>query len=138
MTSGQSQTKSLCIKMRKHLLNTLGFICVGIGIVALFVPLVPTVPFLIVAAWCFSQGSEKIHRWLIRHRYFGPAIQDWQRNRAIPPRAKALACIMLSCSMAFALWYHEFSVPVKCVVVVIGISAIVYILTRNSGGRNEN
>lgn len=67
---------------------TCGLLCVGLGILGVFLPLLPTTPFMLLAAWCFARSSERLHRWLLTHRTFGPIIENWNQHRAIPRKAK--------------------------------------------------
>jgi uncharacterized membrane protein YbaN (DUF454 family) len=69
-----------------------------IGLVGLILPLIPTVPFLLLAAFCFARSSHRLHQWLLTHPRLGPPILHWQQHGAIHRRAKSLA--MLSISMA--------------------------------------
>lgn len=78
-----------------------GIICVGLGAVGLILPLVPTVPFLLLAAVCFARSSERLHNWLITHPQLGPPIMDWQQRGAIRRRAKVIATV--SIVMVFAI-----------------------------------
>ena len=82
-----------------------GFIALGLGIIGAFLPLLPTVPFLILAAFCFAKSSDKIHAWLIGHKTLGPPIVDWQRSGSISRRGKifASASILASFAIPFAL-----------------------------------
>lgn len=57
--------------------------------------MIPTTPFILVAAWCFSKGSDRMHRWLLEHRRFGPMVRDWERHGVIRTRAKALATVVI-------------------------------------------
>jgi uncharacterized membrane protein YbaN (DUF454 family) len=66
----------------------LGWTFFGIGLVGTLLPLVPTTPFMLLALWAFSIGSERFHRWLYHHPVFGPPLQRWQRDRVIPLWAK--------------------------------------------------
>lgn len=72
-----------------------GIISLGIGAVGIFLPLLPTVPLLLLAAFCFAKSSKKTHDWLISHKTFGPPIQDWNENGAIRRPAKILASISI-------------------------------------------
>jgi len=74
----------------------LGLLAVLIGIVGVFVPLLPTVPFMLLAAWLFARGNPEWERRLLAHPRFGPPIRAWRLHRAIAPRAKALALLMLA------------------------------------------
>ena len=66
------------------------------GIVGIFLPLLPTTPFVLLAALCFSRSSRRCEMWLLSHRVFGPMVRDWRRDHAIPLRAKQLAWTMMA------------------------------------------
>ncbi len=74
---------------------SLGWLFVGLGVVGIALPLLPTTPFLLLAALCFSKGSEKIYQWLVNHPTLGPPITDWQDKRAISRRSKVVASITM-------------------------------------------
>lgn len=67
-----------------------------LGFVGIFLPLLPTTPFVLLAAFCFSRGSTRCERWLINHKLFGPMVRDWRATRAVPLRAKQLATAMMA------------------------------------------
>ena len=69
----------------------LGAVSLAVGIVGIVLPLLPTTPFVLLAAACWAKASPRFHRWLHQHRYFGPMIQNWEEKRAVPRRAKYLA-----------------------------------------------
>ncbi|MDQ2094304.1 YbaN family protein [Rhodalgimonas zhirmunskyi] len=73
----------------------LGLLCVGLGLIGVVLPLLPTVPFMLLAAFFFARSSERLHFWLLNHRVFGPAISDWQSRGAINPRAKRIATLSI-------------------------------------------
>jgi len=80
-----------------------GFICVGLGVIGLLVPMMPGVVFLLIAAWCFSRSSERYHAWLLGHPRLGPPIVNWQNNRAISRNNKTVITAMLFSSIV-ATW----------------------------------
>lgn len=75
----------------RYLWIALGWTCVGLGLVGAFLPLLPTTPFLLLAAFAFSRGSATLHDWLMTHPSLGPPIHDWQEHRAISRRVKVIA-----------------------------------------------
>jgi uncharacterized protein len=85
-----------------------GALSVALGIIGAFLPLMPTVPFLILAAFCFSRGSPRFEAWLLNHPHLGPPVRAWRENGAIPRRGKWAATIGLGGSailgLAFAPW----------------------------------
>ncbi|MGV6804781.1 MAG: YbaN family protein [Ruegeria sp.] len=75
---------------------TLGLICVALAMIGIALPLLPTVPFLLLAAFCFARSSSRLHNWLLSHRNFGPLILDWQTSGAIRPAAKKAATLSVA------------------------------------------
>ncbi len=74
----------------------LGLLCVALAVVGIVLPLLPTVPFLLLAAFFFARSSSRLHNWLITHRTFGPMILDWQSSGAIRPAAKKAATLSVA------------------------------------------
>jgi uncharacterized membrane protein YbaN (DUF454 family) len=77
------------------LYKLLGFIFLGLGVIGVFLPLLPTTPFLLVAAGCFAKSSEKWHQWLLSNRIFGPVIADWQEKKCISVSTKIIAVSLI-------------------------------------------
>ncbi len=111
--------------------RVLAYISAALAVAGVVLPLLPTTPFVLLAAFFASKGSPAFARWLEEHPQFGPAITDWQERRAIPAKAKALACGMMILS-----WTIMFLVGVSTLVLVISgtcLSGIAcYLLTRPS------
>lgn len=72
-----------------------GLLSLSIGIIGIVLPLLPTVPLVLLAAFCFARSSEKMHQWLVNHRIFGPSIADWNRSGAISPTGKRAATLSI-------------------------------------------
>ncbi len=108
----------------------LGFFFVTLGFIGAFLPLLPTVPFLLVALWCFARSSQKFHDWLYHHPRFGPLLQDWDRYGVIPRRAKILACSMMMLSMGIMLWVTELPFWLYGVIAATLFSIGLWIATR--------
>ncbi|WP_372798783.1 YbaN family protein [Pontiella sp.] len=92
--------------------NNVFYLIAGCALVALatlgiILPLLPTTPLLLLAAWCFANSSEKCHRWLLEHRLFGPIIRNWQENRCIPRRAKITSVLMILLFGGYAIYRLE-------------------------------
>jgi uncharacterized membrane protein YbaN (DUF454 family) len=80
---------------RQWLLVMVGVIAVGLGVVGVFVPVLPTTPFLLLAAACFVHSSPRLYSWLIHHRWFGDYIRHYREHRAITPRARLATLALL-------------------------------------------
>lgn len=116
--------------MARPLYFLLGLIAVLLGIIGAFLPLMPTTIFLILAAFCFSRSSERLQAWLHGHPRFGPAILDWERERAIGRRSKIMAC----CGMAIGfVIFHVTAGPalwLAGLVAAILLGCALYVTTR--------
>ncbi|MGO2235212.1 DUF454 domain-containing protein [Marinomonas sp. UCMA 3892] len=82
----------------------LGWFSLITGIIGIFLPLLPTTPLVLLAAWCFSRSSERFHTWLIEHKVFGPILRDWQSSDGIPRKARNRAIIFMWAGMAISIF----------------------------------
>lgn len=80
-----------------------GLLCVAAGAVAMALPLVPTTPFLLLAAFAFARSSERLHTWIVTHPRLGPPIRDWREERAVRRSAKWLATASISLAFSFSV-----------------------------------
>ena len=83
-------------QMKKTVYMTLGFLFILLGLLGVFLPLLPTTPFIILSAFFFSQSSERCHQWLLNNKIFGPILYNWEKSRCIPYFAKVLSFSMIS------------------------------------------
>lgn len=110
----------------------LGLAAVALGFVGVFLPILPTTPFLIVAAWAFARSSPRLSAWLEAHPRLGPFLRDWREHRAIPTRAKLLAAAGMAASFGLILWRSDsWVLPAASAAVLLTVAA--YVLTRPSG-----
>jgi len=93
----------------------------------IFLPLLPTTPFLLLASACYLRGSERLHRWLLTHHMIGPYLANIQSGRGIPMRAKILALVFLWVSLAVSAWLIPI-LWVRLLLLVPGIGTSVYLL----------
>jgi uncharacterized membrane protein YbaN (DUF454 family) len=96
-------TKELS-SFKRLLLLVLGWLSLILGIIGVILPLLPTTPFILLSAWCFSQSSKRFHHWLRQHKYFGPMIEDWQSDKGIPKKSRNRAIIFMWCGMALSIF----------------------------------
>ena len=94
-------------KVKRQLYKPLGFLCLALGGLGLVLPVLPTTPLVLLAAWFFAQSSEKWHRKLLASELFGPLIRNWEQHRCIPLRTKIVAISAMlvagSASITFAM-----------------------------------
>jgi len=107
--------------MKRILLLSLGWACVGFAFIGIFIPGIPTTPFLIVALWAFAQSSKKFHAWLLNHKRFGPILQNWESHRVVPRKAKTLMVIL----QIFAVIMFHFSIQNIYLTGILAITLII-------------
>ncbi|MBL7543424.1 MAG: YbaN family protein [Bdellovibrionaceae bacterium] len=96
--------------MNRYVYLTLGWFFLVIGVIGIVVPLLPSTPFLLLTAICFSKGSDKLHYWLLNHKIFGPPINDWNKSGIIRMKYKILATSMMTLSALFV--YPKSYIPI--------------------------
>ena len=111
------------------LLIITGTLFVGLGIIGIFIPVLPTTPFLLLAAACYARSSRKYHEWLLNNRWFGDYIRNYLQGKGFPKKVKFLTITLLwitiGCSVAFAV--QSFYVRLILILIAIGVS--IHILT---------
>lgn len=131
------QARAVSVTRRAGILSrpfliTLGWLMVALGFVGIFVPGLPTVPFLLVALWAFSRSSRRFHDWLYNHERLGPPLRDWREYGAIPVRAKLLAIATMLASLLWIGFGIADDWVLPAVVAACLVPVAIFILTRPS------
>jgi uncharacterized membrane protein YbaN (DUF454 family) len=114
----------------RYVYLALGLVFVALGVIGIFLPVLPTTPFLILAAACFARSSPRLENWLLDHPRFGPMLRAWREHGAIPRQAKLTA--LAGISFGFVLfWIASNPGPL----LLIGVGALIatglaYVFTR--------
>ena len=95
---------ALLQQMKRPFYFALASLALVLGFVGIFTPIMPTAPFIIVAAWGFAQSSPRFNRWLRSHPLFAQLIHDWETRRAVPLMGKICASVALSISLTVTTW----------------------------------
>lgn len=119
-------------KITKPILYVLAWTSFALGFIGAFLPVLPTTPFMILAAYLFSKSSPRMHSWLTSLPYFGDAIIDWETSKVIRPKAKVMAITMIWIMMGATIIFAAISDGLKIMLAVIGVCVSTYILTRKS------
>lgn len=90
--------------MQRIILLTIGWLAIVLGTLGVVLPLLPTTPFILLAAWCFARSSPRFHHWLLYRSWFGSYILHWQQHRALPPGVKLRAMLLIICTFALSIW----------------------------------
>ncbi len=122
--------------MRPRLVRLLywiaGVTALLLGAIGVVLPLLPTTPFVILAAFCFSRSSERLHRWLLNQRLFGPMIRDWEAYGVIPLRIKCLSTTLMLALISYPLLFRDFDWRFKALAGACVLFALVYVWSRPS------
>ena len=109
-------------------LITVGLACTGLAILGIFLPLLPTVPLLLLAAACFARSSERFHSWLLQHRRLGPMIRGYLDGQGIPLRSKIYAIALLWLTISISAFFLTSLLWVQITLFAIGCGVTVYLL----------
>jgi uncharacterized protein len=116
----------------RYLLFALGSLSLAIGVIGIFVPLLPTTPLVILAAYFFSKSSPRVQEWLHAHPRFGPMLNEWNQDHVIRPRAKVMAVVMIMLSFSFPLFIIEIHDMARIIMAIFGVALITFIVTRKN------
>ena len=111
----------------KVILNIVGTVFLIVGIVGVFLPLLPTTPFLLLASACYVRGSKTLHNWLMTNKYLGPYITNIKEKRGMPRKAKAITITVLWASLLFSI-YRADSLLLDSTLIIVGIGVTTLIL----------
>lgn len=87
----------------KIVLTIIGLLSLGLGVAGIFLPLLPTTPLLLLAAWCFIRSSSRLYDWLLNHPYLGEYIRNFRENKAIPLRVKVVSVAMIWLTIGYCI-----------------------------------
>lgn len=107
----------------RWLLWITGSVALVLGLIGVFLPVLPTTPFILLAAACYAKASERFHRRLLAHRSFGPVIREWEEYRSMPLRTKKFAVGLMSLSIAVSIWVVADYPWAQVLLALIGIGA---------------
>jgi uncharacterized protein len=110
------------------LLLLAGTLCVVLGVVGIFVPVLPTTPFLLLAAACYARSCDSCYAWLLEHRWFGSFIRNWHEKRGVTRRQKTAAVAMLWAGIALSAAFGTSLWWVRGMLVAIATCTTLYLL----------
>lgn len=117
---------------KRYFLIGLGWVSVILGVIGIFLPILPTTPFILLAAWAFAQSSQRFYHWLVTHRQLGPIVRDWQSERGISRRVRnrviGLLWLSLTSSSLIMAWMgYWWTAPILA---VAGAGVTAYLLRQ--------
>jgi uncharacterized membrane protein YbaN (DUF454 family) len=111
----------------RWLLLAAGVVCVVLGVIGIFLPLLPTTPFMLLAAACFARSSRRFHDWLLANRTFGPLILEWEKHRSIPRRTKLTAIALMSLTLAVSIVFFVEPAWLQALLAAFGVLLAVWL-----------
>jgi uncharacterized membrane protein YbaN (DUF454 family) len=114
-----------------------GTISLGLGAVGVFLPILPTTPFLLLSAACYYKGSERMHRWLLNNKLFGSYVRNYKEGKGISRTAKILTLLMLWVTICFSAVYMVRNLPIQLVLFVIAIAVTIHVITLPTFGKAQ-
>lgn len=117
----------------RSLFMVLGLLFLALAILGVFLPLLPTTPFLLLAAACFARSSDRLHGWMLRHSRFGPLRRDWAAQGAIRPSTKRTATVAILLSLALSFTLTRMPLLSMGAVLLVLAGVLAFIWTRPDG-----
>ena len=110
--------------MKKLFWNVLGFLSLGMAYIGVITPGIPYSPFVVFAAYCFSKGSERMHKWIYNHKLFGPFLTNWNTKRVFPLKMKYFMLVMMSTSLIIMFFTGVKPIGIISTAIFMGLVAI--------------
>ena len=124
--------------MKNALLVVIGFISLSLGLVGIFLPVLPTTPFVLLSAGCFMKSSNRLYCWLTGHRTIGPYIDAWCRYRAVTVKSKIVSIVVLWSVMLCTIAFGVSSPWMRLGLVVIAVAVTIHlVLLKTLKGREH-
>ncbi len=115
-------------RLMRALFFCLGCLLVGLAAVGVVLPLIPTTPFLLLAAACYARSSRRFYDWLLANGIFGPTIRQWQETRSVALRTKVVAIVLLILTLGSSVVFFVPLWPIKALLVAIGIWVVQFLV----------
>ena len=123
--------------IKKVILVSSGTLFLIIGIIGIFIPLLPTTPFLLLAAACYIRGSKKFYNWLIKNKWLGEYIKNYQEGRGVPLNVKIITIIVLWLTIMISIIIFVSNFIIQIILFFIAIGVTIHILTIKTLNRYE-
>jgi uncharacterized membrane protein YbaN (DUF454 family) len=112
-----------------------GTVALVLGLLGIFLPVLPTTPFVLLAAACYARGSRRFYEWLLAQPMFGPIVREWQQHRSIPYRTKLTAVVLMSLTLGTSIVFFVKPIWLKVALGVMGVGLAVWLYRMPSRDR---
>ena len=121
--------KKVTNKFLRLILIVSGVLCIGLGILGIILPILPTTPFILLAAALFARSSPLFYNWIIKHKWFGSFIKNYYEGKGIPTRVKITAISILWITILFSVFFAVKLIFIKIALILIAVGASIYIIS---------
>lgn len=128
-TKVSDEQKIIDNKLIRGILIIAGTFFVIIGIIGIFLPILPTTPFLLLAAWCYARSSIRFYNWLITNKWFGNYIKNYREGKGVPLKVKVLTISFLWITILFSAIFIVFNLFIRFILILIAICVTIHILS---------
>jgi len=104
-----------------------GTLFLALGVIGIFLPVLPTTPFVLLAAACYARGSHRFYNWLLANRAFGPTILEWRWHRSIPFRIKITSIVLMSVTLGASIVFFVESLHLKAMLAIMGLAVAIWL-----------
>ena len=123
--------------LKKKIYICIGLLSVALGIIGAFLPVMPTVPFLLVALFCFERSSKKYHDMILNNKYFGKVLRDYYEGKGLTTSVKIKTILFLSCGIGFS-FYKVQHLHLRIVLAVIWLVVILHIILLKTKSKEKS
>ena len=117
-----------CISLMKYILAFIGTVSLVLGVIGIFLPVLPTTPFLLLSAALYLRSSRRLYNWLLSHRHLGPYIKNFYEKRAIPLRVKFVSVSLLWITLLYCAFFVASALWMRILFIAIATGVTVHIL----------
>lgn len=123
---------------QRYVLLAVGWFSVVLAMFAFIIPLIPSLPFLLLASVCFGKASPRFHNWLMNHRYLGPPLRDWNDHRIVRSETKLFATVCIVTSLIMTSVFLQMRLWIWLTLNVVFAGALVFIWSRPEKRTNQS
>jgi uncharacterized membrane protein YbaN (DUF454 family) len=115
-------------RLARMLYGFAGGVALMLGVIGIFLPGLPTTPFVLLAAACFAKSSPRVHQWMLRHHLLGPMLRNWHEHRSLTRRTKYVAVISMALTIGVSIWTFSGQAWIQLMLLALGIISATIVL----------
>ena len=119
--------KTVTGSVKKGVYFIIGSLSLAAGFIGVFLPVIPTTPFVLLSAWCFFRSSDKIYKWVISNKKFGPTIENYQEGRGITKNTKIRAVVMMWLTITLSIYFYINNIYLIALLYLIATGVTIYL-----------